>query len=302
MFTLFSVPKPFRGHVATIQTNAVRSWTLLGSDHEIVLLGADEGVAEVAERLGVRHVPHIQVNAHGTPLMSSVFEQAQRVATHDWLCYVNCDIILTAGFARAMRRGARIRRPVLVSGRRWRLDVDEQLDFESGWERHLRRRVRAEGIRDGVGCMDYFAFRRGLVGDFPDFALGRGRWDSVLPYRARAAGALFVDATPRVLAVHQNHDYAIVTDGGDRRSKAGIKASAEGRANGKLVPRDQKCTLGNADRRMARWRLKRAFGQRLRYRLWLKLSEADRDTRIAGLSVRELRKKHKVKIKRMLAG
>jgi hypothetical protein len=302
VFTLFSVPKPFRGHIGTIQRNAVRSWTLLGPGHEVVLLGDEDGVAEAAERLGVRHHPELRCSSYGTPLMSSVFEEGQRVAAHDWVCYVNCDIVLTGDLVRAMRRVARLRRPVLLSGRRWRLDVDEPLDFEPGWEATLRRRVKAHGRRDGVGCMDYFAFERGLIRDFPDFALGRGRWDSFLPYQARAQGAWFVDATGVVLAVHQNHDYAIPAGDGTRRSKAGIKASPEALANAELAPRDHKATLGNADRRLTRWRLRRTVDSvRLRYWLWVKLAEGDRETPLGRLAHR-LRKQHKIKIKRLLMG
>jgi hypothetical protein len=302
VFTLFSVPKPFRGHIGTIQRNAVRSWTLLGPDHEVVLLGDEDGVEEAAERLGVRHEPELRCSGYGTPLMSSVFERGQQVAAHDWLCYVNCDIVLTGDLVRALRRVARVRRPVLLSGRRWRLDVDEPLDFGPGWEATLRRRVKAHGRRDGVGCMDYFAFERGLVHDFPDFALGRGRWDSFLPYQARAQGAWFVDATGVVLAVHQNHGYAIPAGGGTRKSKAEIKASPEGVANANLAPRDHKATLGNADRRLTRWRLRRTWDSvRLRYWLWVKLAEGDRETRL-GRRAHNLRKQHKVRIKRLLMG
>ena len=59
MLTIFATPKPFRGHIAVIQRNAIRSWTLLRPACEIILMGNDEGTAEIAAEFGVRHVPEI---------------------------------------------------------------------------------------------------------------------------------------------------------------------------------------------------------------------------------------------------
>ena len=47
---IFTAPKPFKNpHISTIQTNAIKSWTQMGKDVEIVLLGNDEGIAEAAK-------------------------------------------------------------------------------------------------------------------------------------------------------------------------------------------------------------------------------------------------------------
>jgi hypothetical protein len=276
VLTLFSVPKPFQGHIGLIQENAIRSWTLLGADHEIILFGAEEGTAAAAERLGVRHEPEIRCSQRGTPLVSSVFERARRIATHDWLCYVNCDIILMSDLPQALRRVSDLG-PVLVSGRRWRLEVDRPLDFEPGWEDRWRRHVMANGWRDSVHCMDYFVFERGLFPELPKFALGRGRWDSYLPYRARALGALFVDASDSVIAVHQNHDYAH-PDG-----KAGMRSSPEGVRNRRLAGTGR-CTLGEAGHKLTQPGLRKAI-ERVRLRSWL-LSV--RRMRYAGFPARRL--------------
>jgi hypothetical protein len=306
VFTIFSVPKPFRGHIGLIQENAIRSWTLLGADHEIILFGAEDGIAEVAGRFGVRHEPDIRCSKYGTPFVTSVFQQAQRLAQHDWLCYVNCDIILMSDLPEAVRRISRLRqrrilglrRPVLVSGRRWKLEVDRALDFEPGWEDRWRRHVAANASRDSLQCMDYFLFERGVVPTFPKFALGRGRWDSYMPYRVRASGALFVDATASIMAVHQNHDYAVPGWRGGLRSKAGMKASLEGELNAELAAREEKCTLGDADRKLTKRRLKRTIDhERLRYWLW-----HNRHRPVAGLPVRNLCRRDKVRVKRLLVG
>jgi hypothetical protein len=303
MFTLFSVPKPFQGHIGTLQENAIHSWTKLGANHEVILLGDEDGVASVAERLGIRHEPEIRFDAHGSPLMNSVFDLAQRTATNEWLCYVNCDIVLTSDFARAMRRISKLRRPVLVSGRRWRLEVDEPIDFEEDWERRWRQHVKANGERDSVINTDYFIFQRGLVRRFPEFALGRGRWNTFLPYQLREQGALFVDASGVIMAVHQNHDYAYPPGVVGNRNKALMRDMPGWIANANLAAREERLTLGNADRKLTRWRFKRTYDHvRLRWWLWMKLAETNGDTRFLGIRVHELRKRHKVRLKRLLTG
>ena len=50
MLTFFTTAKPFKGHSAIIQRNALKSWTLLDPDIEVILFGDEEGAAEVAPR------------------------------------------------------------------------------------------------------------------------------------------------------------------------------------------------------------------------------------------------------------
>src|SRR5262245_24272757 len=72
MLSILAFPKPFRGHIATIQRNAISSWTRLRPQCDIFLFGDDEGTAEVAKEFGVCHVPEMARNEYGTPLLSDV--------------------------------------------------------------------------------------------------------------------------------------------------------------------------------------------------------------------------------------
>ncbi|HOT90773.1 MAG TPA: hypothetical protein PLJ78_04400 [Anaerolineae bacterium] len=214
MLTLFTIPKPFRGHIAIIQRNAIRSWTLLRPACEIILFGDDEGTAEVAAEFGVRHVPDVARNEYGTPLVSDIFEQAQRLASHDRLCYVNADIILMSDFPATVRR-IPFRRFLMV-GQRWDVDLDQPWDFGSqDWEAQLWKYVHHHGELHPLTGIDYFVFTPGLWGDIPPFAIGRTTWDNWLIYGARARGAPVIDATQAIRAIHQNHDYAHIADGAD---------------------------------------------------------------------------------------
>ena len=94
LITLFSAPKPFNdSHVATIQRNAIQSWKLLpGVD--VLLLGDEDGLAEAARELGVRHLAEVKRNESGTPLISSMFQLARADHDSDLLCIINTDMIL----------------------------------------------------------------------------------------------------------------------------------------------------------------------------------------------------------------
>ncbi len=53
MITFFTTAKPFHGHSAVIQRNALQSWKLLDPDAEVILFGDDEGAADVCAQLGL---------------------------------------------------------------------------------------------------------------------------------------------------------------------------------------------------------------------------------------------------------
>jgi hypothetical protein len=208
MLTIFATPKPFRGHAAVIQRNAIRSWTLLRPACEIILMGNDEGTADIAAELGVRYVPEVARNAFGTPLVSDLFKQAQQLSVSNLFCYVNSDIILMSDFMQAVQRVVDHKSRFLLVGQRWNFDVKEVLEFKPDWEEQLRSQVQTCATLAGACAIDFFVFPRGLLGEIPPFAIGRPDWDRWMLYRARALSVPLIDATPVVMAVHQNHDYS----------------------------------------------------------------------------------------------
>ena len=116
MVTFFATPKPFRGHVGIIQRNAIQSWKILHDEAEVLLLGDEEGAAEAARELGIRHEPRVERNVHGTKYLRSVFDRAQQCASFDLLCYVNCDILLLSDFRRALERMRSLHSAFLMAG------------------------------------------------------------------------------------------------------------------------------------------------------------------------------------------
>jgi hypothetical protein len=205
--TIFCIPKPFEGHNRVIQLNAINSWMRLKPRCEIILFGNDKGTAEVAAALGLEHVPDVERNEYGAPLVSSMFTLAQKIAHHDTLCYVNADIILLRNFLPALHWIRKTR--FLIAGQRWDLDVNDLISFERpDWETHLRDRLKTDGKLHPRSGIDYFVFPRGLYQDIPPLAIGRGLWDNWLLYRVRKMGTPLIDASEVITAVHQNHDYS----------------------------------------------------------------------------------------------
>jgi len=206
MISIFTIPKPFQGHNNIIQKNAIKSWIKLRPTCEIILFGDDDGVAETAQELGVKHVSSIEKNEFGTPLLSSVFSFAQKLAKNNILMYANSDVIFFQDLIKAVERIDKS--SFLVCGRRRDLDVEEEIDFEDNeWSGKLHKRVKKEGKLHGLSGIDYFIFPRNLV-KMPPFAVGRPGWDSWLIYDTRSRKIPVINATEVITVIHQNHNFS----------------------------------------------------------------------------------------------
>jgi hypothetical protein len=208
LLTLFTTPKPFRGHIDVIQRNALRSWKNLWPDIEIIVFGREAGAAQACLEFGLRHEPHIETNKFGTKRIDWIFRHAQEIARHKFLCYSNCDIILLSDFARAAERVMHAHKRFLMVGRRWDTPVTELVtDFSPSSQANLRDFAQKAGIRREEHCIDYFLFTQGLYAEMRPLVIGRIWWDHWLVWRARDLGADVVDVSSQVIAIHQNHDY-----------------------------------------------------------------------------------------------
>ena len=208
MMTIFTCPKPFTDpHIRTIQRNAIGSWQQLQPKCEVILLGDDLGVRDVAAEYHVKHVPDIERNEHGTPLINSLFARATASASNSLLAYVNADILLSPNFA-ALLLQINLD-PFLAIGRRWCLEMPEPSNAgESCVDQVLWERLVSGGKPDASNAIDYFVFRRNMWRDIPPFALGRTSWDNWLVWWARSAGIPVVDLTECIKVIHQRHDYS----------------------------------------------------------------------------------------------
>jgi hypothetical protein len=231
VLSLFSVPKTFTGDAAVIQDNAIASWTRLGRDCDIVLLGDDPGIAEAAVRHGVRHERTLARNAFGTPLLPAVLRRMDQLATSRLVALVNADIVLLADLLPAVRNVSQKHRNFMLVASRYNCRIEEPLHFETGWDTALRARARAENRMYPAAGSDIFVFPRGLFGEVPELAIGRGYWDNWLMREARRKQANLIDATACVTTVHQEHGYEHVPGVSAAASDAPVYKGEEGRRN-----------------------------------------------------------------------
>lgn len=213
LLTFFSAPKPFTDpHIAMIQRNAIQSWTLL-PDVEVILLGKEKGLAEVAKELGVKHIPNVARNEAGVPLISSMFQHARENSNSDLLCIINADMVLMHDFIENAKQVMTLKDKFVLLSQRWDYDIESPLDFAEGWESQLRESVRKHNQLHRPAGSDFFLFPKFCYKEIPSFTIGRAGWDNWMIYRARKEGWSVIDCTPSVMIVHQNHDYSHLPDG-----------------------------------------------------------------------------------------
>jgi len=211
LITIFTIPKPFKGHVGIIQRNAIKSLIHLEPAAEIILMGDEEGVAETAREFNVKHISLIEKNEFGTPLLSSAFATVQKIAKNDILMYANADVIFFQDLVEAVQR---VDKPhFLVCGRRWDLDIAEKINFDDA---EWATKLKSKGTLHGLGGSDYFVFPKDII-TMPPFIVGRQGWDNWLIYYMRMKKIPVIDATATITALHQNHDYSHSKDGEKKR-------------------------------------------------------------------------------------
>jgi hypothetical protein len=213
--SFFTTCKPMKGLSAVQQCNALESWLKLDSRNEVIIFGNDEGVAEVAAALGAVHIPSIECNDFGTPLLSDMFRQAQQRARNRYVSYVNADIILRSSFQRAVSTLSRLRRDFMMIGQRWDIEQTEPIDFtDPTWEERLHAQYGPARVLSDASALDYFLFPREMKLSMPAFAVGRPAWDNwLVMHISGRRDVRLVDATRMVDIYHQAHGYQHVKQG-----------------------------------------------------------------------------------------
>ena len=203
MFTLFAVPRAWKGRSGIEQHNALQSWLLLEPKPEVLLFYDDEGTREAAAEYSCVHVTGGPRNEHGTPRVDWPFMAAQTMAKNDLLVSITADVILMQDFADALMACAEKFEQFCMVGQRLDVDLWWRLAFEEGWQVFLRAWSKSEGQYYTPAGTDYIGFKRGLYQDVPPFLYGRSSWDNWLMAHPLALDVPLVDATAAVCAVHQ---------------------------------------------------------------------------------------------------
>ncbi len=206
--TIFTAPKPFTlSHINIIQRNALAAWTRL-VDVDVLVIGDEPGIPEAAQEFGVKHVPVVERDEKGIPLVNSVMGIGHACSDSPLLCYANADMLLMSDALTAARLVSEEVKDFLLVGQRWNMDLTAPFDFSGDWESRLRLDVAQRGEFYSPWGIDYFIFPRHLYTEVPDFTIGRPAWDNWMVYQARTSFGMAIDASRDVVAVHQNHDYS----------------------------------------------------------------------------------------------
>jgi hypothetical protein len=212
--TIFTAPKAFSDpHINIIQRNAIKSWVALGAQAEVFLIGEEAGMKQAAADLGVRQIPEVERNELGTPLVSSIFNLARDAASNGIMIYLNADIMLLPECINVIDRIQQQIEEYLLVGRRWNLDIIDEIDFSADWTKDIDNMLKESGWMSSIAAMDYFIFPRHLFHDIPPFAIGRAGWDNWMIYYALQQRWPTIDITSSNRIIHQNHDYRHLPDG-----------------------------------------------------------------------------------------
>ncbi len=196
MLTIFSSMRPFVDERTTrAQRNAIQSWVNACAGCEILLIGSEAGVAEVASEFGIRHVPEVECGPAGKPIRGAVFRQACRYASFSRMCFVSADVLLTSDLLHAT--GAVSFDSSLLLGRRTDLTIDHELAFhDPDWERRLREAARLEGVLHGPSAVDWAVFPKDIAESmYPPFLINHPGWDGWFIYQFKKRRIPVIDAT-----------------------------------------------------------------------------------------------------------
>ncbi len=212
MITFFTIPKPFTGHIGIIQRNAIRNWKGLHPEIQVILMGNEDGVAEVAQELACQHLPEIEKSDYGTPRIDAAFRLADQTARHPVLAYVNGDILFFRRVIDLVQAISFAHRQFLFTGHKWLVDIEVELSAveiqtESVLVHHCQSAVMA-----GATGIDFFFYPRSQYRKMPPLIVGRPGWDNWMLFDTIKQRIPLVIPDQGILALHQNHETGHVPD------------------------------------------------------------------------------------------
>lgn len=214
-YTIFTTPKEFKGHFGIIQYNAIKSWTLLEEKPDIIIIGDEYGMKEIANELNLIHIPEVKRSEYGTPIIADIFEKGQKYSRTNVCMYVNSDVIIAKSLTDTIERISSCSNEFLAVGKRWEAKIDFLIDYNENWDSKLIEGVQKHGFLERQGTLDYFIFTKNLWASIPAFAIGRTIWDNWLLGQAIKDKKHVFDVSEDVFFIHQQHDYSHAAGGSD---------------------------------------------------------------------------------------
>ena len=188
--------------------NAVKSWQKAFPNAKVFLFG-EECRYDTLDVDIVRYVERRYVSE--VPLLNDIFSfLALRLADPgELIMYANADICFFPG-ADGVLHDARNRfgnAPFLLTGQRTNYKVKNKIDWDNREAiATLVKNVLRRGKKMHPCGVDYFIFNQSTFPlGIPAFAVGRCTFDQYLVYDCLARGVPVLDATAKILALHQKH-------------------------------------------------------------------------------------------------
>lgn len=219
--TIYTVPEPFEGIVAEIQSQAVYSWLLLSPDLRVVLLGNHLSLKSFADKLRPRVVVEsdIDFTFSGAPLFHSVLARAC-ASSSDIAVLIDPQFILLHDFIDTLQYAHNLQHDwLLVAISKSINKLPFQLNFQRNlWveetsqpvrEEQVHAYVKAHGIWSNCSGRYLWAWNAEHVplhaGVMPSFVYGYGLHHEWLLNEALLSGIRFVfDASDAVLAFYSS--------------------------------------------------------------------------------------------------
>ncbi len=208
MLTIFSTCRSFDiEEFAIIQRNAITSWTLLNPRPEIFLMGNEPGVREICEELNINHIDCIKYSEYGTPLLNSMMEIAEEIASNNTLLLVSSDVVLPKILTKTVEAVTANFKEFCGVARKLQQETITPLDFSKNWENEVRQNIKWNLITSG----DFFLYPKGYWDKIPEFVIGRAFCDSWLFWESSQKGNM-IDLT-EIEIIDYKHSYNNLPEG-----------------------------------------------------------------------------------------
>jgi hypothetical protein len=211
--TILTTLKPLNGLASLHQSNAIKSWQILKTNPEILVMGKTAGAEKFCEDLNIKYIPEVEISKEGLPLISSIIQRGQDLATSNNIWYVNADIILFEDSYESYINTLKQFDKFLIVCRRREVKISSPLDITPNSMRSLRQKVINATKLETATAIDWFGFTKNIFENMPPFPVARTAFDNWMIWNISDKGLPVVDASQYVCLIHQSHNYETSSGG-----------------------------------------------------------------------------------------
>jgi hypothetical protein len=226
---LISTFKPFNIHYTIQQRNSLESWKRLVCNPTIIIVGNDEGVADICKEYDIIHEPDVKLGPSGVPQFNDIFEKGWKYATEYDICiYINGDIILRNDLCHTLNAFVQkypdyYNKTYLLTARRYDWINFKPIDFnDSNWSNNFLTLI-TEGSLSDPHSIDIFIHRKNTLRFLPESYVGSWNHDTVLLAYACKYFDITINISKTCLIYHQEDKFWINNKAYDRKENRPIK-------------------------------------------------------------------------------